>query len=335
MLLVLSAMAFALPETRQLPPSNTMQGMLAMEEKWLLGSPLRVARGGGKRRRSRTTSVDGGKKQRRVEEKEAGPTTRRTRYHATRSSYRTLRRRSYFRVAPQRLLKSNAADYQRQSLCRSYRAHAATTKPSSAFAEGAAQRSASQWCYTREHGATVKMRQAGAKRRATSSQPRIPPSPPVGQQDTGNVVSGSKSEPTSTPNKSAAATTTPRPSLEGQRETAIISGYQHQRTAVDQPLLAATSSLSPHNEQRHVKVASGKESKKVTTNLFETTTATRLSPCVGQQESSIPYGDKDQITTLKQPLTTLTSSLSPYDGQWDTDKMSSGKKTSRTPPISL
>ncbi|KAH7996059.1 hypothetical protein HPB51_026419 [Rhipicephalus microplus] len=63
MLLVLSAMAFALPETRQLPPSNTMQGMLAMEEKWLLGSPLRVARGGGKRRRSRTTSVDGVKKQ--------------------------------------------------------------------------------------------------------------------------------------------------------------------------------------------------------------------------------------------------------------------------------
>ncbi|KAL3188574.1 hypothetical protein MRX96_022580 [Rhipicephalus microplus] len=62
-LLVLSAMAFALPETRQLPPSNTMQGMLAMEEKWLLGSPLRVARGGGKRRRSRTTSVDGVKKQ--------------------------------------------------------------------------------------------------------------------------------------------------------------------------------------------------------------------------------------------------------------------------------
>ncbi|KAL3188563.1 hypothetical protein MRX96_022571 [Rhipicephalus microplus] len=63
MLLVLSAMAFALPDTRQLPPSNTMQGMLAMEEKWLLGSPLRVARGGGKRRRSRTTSVDGVKKQ--------------------------------------------------------------------------------------------------------------------------------------------------------------------------------------------------------------------------------------------------------------------------------
>ncbi|KAH7942646.1 hypothetical protein HPB51_028675 [Rhipicephalus microplus] len=46
-LLVLSAVAFALPETRQLPPSNTMPGMLAMEEKWLLGSPLRVARGGG------------------------------------------------------------------------------------------------------------------------------------------------------------------------------------------------------------------------------------------------------------------------------------------------
>ncbi|KAL3188567.1 hypothetical protein MRX96_022574 [Rhipicephalus microplus] len=63
MLLVLSAMAFALPETRQLPPSNTMQGMLAMEEKWLLGSPLRVARGSGKRRRPRTTSVDGVKKQ--------------------------------------------------------------------------------------------------------------------------------------------------------------------------------------------------------------------------------------------------------------------------------
>ncbi|XP_075723995.1 organic cation transporter protein-like [Rhipicephalus microplus] len=63
MLLVLSVMAFALPETRQLPPSNTMQGMLAMEEKWLLGSPLRVARGGGKRRRPRTTSVDGVKKQ--------------------------------------------------------------------------------------------------------------------------------------------------------------------------------------------------------------------------------------------------------------------------------
>ncbi|KAH8029229.1 hypothetical protein HPB51_024274 [Rhipicephalus microplus] len=185
----------------------------------------------------------------RVEEKEAGPTTRRTRYHATRSSFRTLRRRSYFRVAPQRLLKSNAADYQRQSLCRSYRAHAATTKPSSAFAEGAAQRSASQWCYTREHGATVKMRQAGAKRRATSSQPRIPPSPPVGQQDTGNVVSGRKSEPTTTTNKSAAATTMPRPLLESQWETAIIPGYQHQWTTVDQPLLVATSSLSPHNEQ--------------------------------------------------------------------------------------
>ncbi|KAH7957894.1 hypothetical protein HPB51_028123 [Rhipicephalus microplus] len=63
MFLVLSAMAFALPDTRQLPPSNTMQGMLAMEEKWLLGSPLRVARGGGKRRRPRTTYVDGVKKQ--------------------------------------------------------------------------------------------------------------------------------------------------------------------------------------------------------------------------------------------------------------------------------
>ncbi|KAH7972926.1 hypothetical protein HPB52_019013 [Rhipicephalus sanguineus] len=57
MLLLLSTMAFALPETRQLPPSNTVQGMLAMEEKWLLYSPLRVARDGGKRRRSRTTSL--------------------------------------------------------------------------------------------------------------------------------------------------------------------------------------------------------------------------------------------------------------------------------------
>ncbi|KAH7996060.1 hypothetical protein HPB51_026420 [Rhipicephalus microplus] len=230
---------------------------------------------------------------------------------------------SYFRVAPQRLLKRNAADYQRQSLCRSHRAHAATTTPSSTFAEGAAQRSASQWCHTREHGATAKMRQAGAKCRATSSQPTIPPSPHVGQQDTDNVVSGRKSEPTTTTNQSAAATTTPRPSLEGQRETAIIPGYQHQWTTVGQPLLAATSSLSPHNEQRHLKVASGKESEQVTTNQFETARATPLSPW---QESSIYYGDKDQFTTLKQPLTTLTSSLSPYDGQWHTDKMSSGKE---------
>ncbi|XP_072145410.1 solute carrier family 22 member 12-like [Dermacentor andersoni] len=58
MLLLLSAMAFALPETRQLPPSNTVQGMMAMEDKWLLYSPLRVARSGGKRRRSRTPSQE-------------------------------------------------------------------------------------------------------------------------------------------------------------------------------------------------------------------------------------------------------------------------------------
>ncbi|KAL1418957.1 hypothetical protein MTO96_005498 [Rhipicephalus appendiculatus] len=62
MSLLLSATAFALPETRQLPPSNTVQGMLAMEDKWLLGSPLRVARSGGKRRSSRTASLEGVKK---------------------------------------------------------------------------------------------------------------------------------------------------------------------------------------------------------------------------------------------------------------------------------
>ncbi|XP_065304338.2 solute carrier family 22 member 12-like [Dermacentor albipictus] len=58
MLLLLSAMAFALPETRQLAPSNTVQGMMAMEDKWLLYSPLRVARSGGKHRRSRTPSQE-------------------------------------------------------------------------------------------------------------------------------------------------------------------------------------------------------------------------------------------------------------------------------------
>ncbi|XP_075723998.1 uncharacterized protein LOC142766065 [Rhipicephalus microplus] len=173
------------------------------------------------------------------------------------------------------------------------------------------------------------MRQAGAKRRATSSQPRIPPSPHVGQQDTDNLVSGRKSQPTTTTNQSAAITTRPRPSQEDQRQTAIIPGYQHQWTTVDQPLLAATLPLSPHNEQRHVKVASGKESEQVTTNQFETATATPLSPCVGKRESSMLYGDKDQFTTLKQPFITLTSSLSPYDGQCDTDKMSSGKKKNK------
>ncbi|KAL3188568.1 hypothetical protein MRX96_022575 [Rhipicephalus microplus] len=122
------------------------------------------------------------------------------------------------------------------------------------------------------------MRHAGAKRWATSSQPRIPPSPHVRQQDTDNMVSGRKSEPTTTTNQSAAATTTPRPSLEGQRKTAIIPGYQHQWTTVDQPLLAATSSMSPHNEQRHVKVASGKESEQVTTNQLETARQRRYHP---------------------------------------------------------
>ncbi|KAH7941789.1 hypothetical protein HPB49_017574 [Dermacentor silvarum] len=55
MLLLLGTMAFALPETRQLPPSNTVQGMMVAEDKWQLYSPLRVARSGAKRRRSKTT----------------------------------------------------------------------------------------------------------------------------------------------------------------------------------------------------------------------------------------------------------------------------------------
>ncbi|KAH6926389.1 hypothetical protein HPB50_018096 [Hyalomma asiaticum] len=58
MLLLLSTMALALPETKELPPSNTVQGMMAMEDKWLLYSPLRVARSGGKRRRSRMASLE-------------------------------------------------------------------------------------------------------------------------------------------------------------------------------------------------------------------------------------------------------------------------------------
>ncbi|XP_075556785.1 solute carrier family 22 member 7-like [Dermacentor variabilis] len=58
MLMLLGTMAFALPETRHLPPSNTVQGMMAVEDKWQLYSPLRVARSGGKRRRSKATLTE-------------------------------------------------------------------------------------------------------------------------------------------------------------------------------------------------------------------------------------------------------------------------------------
>ncbi|XP_054928898.2 solute carrier family 22 member 7-like [Dermacentor andersoni] len=58
MLLLLGTMAFELPETRHLPPSNTVQGMMAVEDKWQLYSPLRVARSGSKRRRSKATLTE-------------------------------------------------------------------------------------------------------------------------------------------------------------------------------------------------------------------------------------------------------------------------------------
>ncbi|KAL1418956.1 hypothetical protein MTO96_005497 [Rhipicephalus appendiculatus] len=174
------------------------------------------------------------------------------------------------------------------------------------------------------------MRQAGDKRRTTSSppigRPIVTPSPHTGQQDTENTASGRESEPATTTNQSVPVTTVPLPSLEGQRETAVIPGDKHQRTTVDQPMPAATSSLSPHEGQRDVKVASGKESEQVTTNQFVTATATPLSPCVDHVESSMTYSDKDRLAILNQPLTALTSSISPHDGQWDTSKMSSGKE---------
>ncbi|KAH7972927.1 hypothetical protein HPB52_019014 [Rhipicephalus sanguineus] len=173
------------------------------------------------------------------------------------------------------------------------------------------------------------MRQAGAKRRATSSRPMVTSSTHEGQQDTDSTAIGREGEPATTTNQPVAATT-PLPSLEGRRETAIIPGDRHQWTTVDQPLPAGPSSLSPHEGQRDVKVACGKESEQVTTNQFATATATPLSPCVGHLGSSMISSEKDRLATLNQPLTALTHSLSPHDGQWDTAKMSSGKENEQT-----
>ncbi|KAL1418959.1 hypothetical protein MTO96_005500 [Rhipicephalus appendiculatus] len=50
MLLLFGTMALALPETKHMPPSNTVHGMMVVEDKWQLYSPLRVARARHKRR---------------------------------------------------------------------------------------------------------------------------------------------------------------------------------------------------------------------------------------------------------------------------------------------
>ncbi|KAL3188572.1 hypothetical protein MRX96_022578 [Rhipicephalus microplus] len=65
MLLLFGTMALALPETKNMPPSNTVHGIMVMEDKWQLYSPLRVARTRNKRRHSKTALLESDRMRRR------------------------------------------------------------------------------------------------------------------------------------------------------------------------------------------------------------------------------------------------------------------------------
>ncbi|KAL3188564.1 hypothetical protein MRX96_022572 [Rhipicephalus microplus] len=65
MLLLVGMMALALPETKHMPPSNVVHGIMVMEDKWQLYSPLRVARTRNKRRHSKTALLESDRMRRR------------------------------------------------------------------------------------------------------------------------------------------------------------------------------------------------------------------------------------------------------------------------------
>ncbi|KAH7948579.1 hypothetical protein HPB51_028489 [Rhipicephalus microplus] len=65
MLLLFGTMALALPETKHMPPSNVVHGIMVMEDKWQLYSPLRVARTRHKRRHSKTALLESDRMRRR------------------------------------------------------------------------------------------------------------------------------------------------------------------------------------------------------------------------------------------------------------------------------
>nr|XP_037290944.1 solute carrier family 22 member 12-like [Rhipicephalus microplus] len=65
MLLLFGTMALALPETKHMPPSNVVHGIMVMEDKWQLYCPLRVARTRNKRRHSKTALLESDRMRRR------------------------------------------------------------------------------------------------------------------------------------------------------------------------------------------------------------------------------------------------------------------------------